>query len=588
MRFSDSLLRQIRDRVSIADYAGKRLSWNKQKTRPSAGDFWACCPFHQEKSASFHVLDAKGIFNCFGCGEKGDLFTLAMKLEGLSFPEAVEKMAEYAGVPLPREETEDRGESDRRKRLYAVVARTAALFANALRSSGGADARKYLQSRGLGPEEWTRFGVGLAPEEWTWAIDKLKTEGFAIEDIIAAGVAREGEDGRRAIDTFRGRITFEITDTTGKPIGFGGRALAKDAKAKYINSPETPLYSKSRVLYRLKHARELLAKTKANGLVVGEGYLDVIAFERAGIAAVAPCGTALTEEQLQLLWRAGGEPVLCFDGDAAGQRAAERALDLALPHLAPGRTVRFAHAPSGEDPDDIFRRAGADALKTLVERATPASDALFEREKQRHGLATPEARAAFQAARARRGKVTSVDKANVLETSRLWREVVSSVHARDYADIKLEHALVDSMAMHLIRQPTRYDVILTENMFGDILSDEASVLGGSIGLAPSASLGGSGPGLFEPVHGSAPDIAGQDVCNPIGAILSVALLLRYGLRLHDEADAVEAAVGAALADGARTLDLGGRLGCSAMTATIIDEMRVGAMPAHHLVQMHWG
>ncbi len=398
MRFSDSLLRQIRDRVSIADYAGKRLSWNKQKTRPSAGDFWACCPFHQEKSASFHVLDAKGIFNCFGCGEKGDLFTLAMKLEGLSFPEAVEKMAEYAGVPLPREETEDRGESDRRKRLYAVVARTAALFANALRSSGGADARKYLQSRGLGPEEWTRFGVGLAPEEWTWAIDKLKTEGFAIEDIIAAGVAREGEDGRRAIDTFRGRITFEITDTTGKPIGFGGRALAKDAKAKYINSPETPLYSKSRVLYRLKHARELLAKTKANGLVVGEGYLDVIAFERAGIAAVAPCGTALTEEQLQLLWRAGGEPVLCFDGDAAGQRAAERALDLALPHLAPGRTVRFAHAPSGEDPDDIFRRAGADALKTLVERATPASDALFEREKQRHGLATPEARAAFQAA----------------------------------------------------------------------------------------------------------------------------------------------------------------------------------------------
>ena len=198
------------------------------------------------------------------------------------------------------------------------------------------------------------------------------------------------------------------------------------------------------------------------------------------------------------------------------------------------------------------------------------------------------ARAAFQAARARRGKVTSVDKANVLETSRLWREVVSSVHARDYADIKLEHALVDSMAMHLIRQPTRYDVILTENMFGDILSDEASVLGGSIGLAPSASLGGSGPGLFEPVHGSAPDIAGQDVCNPIGAILSVALLLRYGLRLHDEADAVEAAVGAALGDGARTLDLGGRLGCSAMTATIIDEMRVGAMPAHHLVQMHWG
>ncbi|MBY0563525.1 MAG: DNA primase [Hyphomonadaceae bacterium] len=398
MRFSESLLRQIRDRASIAHYAGRRLAWNKQKTRPSAGDYWACCPFHQEKSASFHVLDNKGIFNCFGCGEKGDIFTLAMKLEGVSFPEAVERIAEIAAVPLPREEQEDRGETDRRKRLIAIVARTAALYAHALRSSGGADARKYLQGRGLGPDVWERFGIGLAPDDWTWAIDKLKAEGFGLEEIVAAGIAREGEDGKRAIDTFRGRITFEITDTSGKIIGFGGRALAKDAKAKYINSPETALYSKSRVLYRLKQARELLAKTKAGGLVVGEGYLDVIAFERAGIAAVAPCGTALTEEQLQLLWRAGGDPVLCFDGDAAGQRAADRALDLALPQVGPGRTVRFAHAPAGEDPDDIYRRAGAEALAALVAAATPASDMLFEREKRRHGLATPEARAAFQAA----------------------------------------------------------------------------------------------------------------------------------------------------------------------------------------------
>ena len=399
MRFTDTLLRQVRDRVSIADYAGKRLTWHKQKSRPSAGDYWACCPFHQEKSPSFHVLDAKGLFKCFGCGEKGDVFTLAMKLEGLSFPEAVEKFAEIAGVALPKDDYQDRGESDRRKRLYAITASAAKLFANALRSSGGAGARKYLQGRGLGPEEWERFGIGLAPDEWTWAIDKLKAEGFTIEEIVAAGVAREGEEGKRAIDTFRGRVTFEITDTAGKVIGFGGRLLDPDAKAaKYINSPETPLYSKSRVLYRLKQARELLAKTKASGLVVGEGYLDVIAFERAGIAAVAPCGTALTEEQLQLLWRAGGEPVLCLDGDAAGRRAAERALDLALPHLGPGRTLRIAYAPGGEDPDDIFRRGGGEALAALVASASPASDALFEREKARHGLATPEARAAFQAA----------------------------------------------------------------------------------------------------------------------------------------------------------------------------------------------
>lgn len=396
MRFTDTFLRQVRDRVSIADYAGKRMAWDKRKTRASAGDFWACCPFHDEKSSSFHVLDNKGIYKCFGCGEKGDVFTLSMKLEGLSFPEAVKQMAERAGMALPEDDYEDRGDQDRRKRLYQIAARAAKLYADALRSSGGAEARKYLQGRGLGPDEWTRFGIGLAPDEWTWAIDKLKDEGFKLDEIVDAGVARDGEEGKRAIDTFRGRVTFEITDPAGKIIGFGGRALAKDAKAKYINSPETPLYSKSRVLYRLKQARELLAKTKAPGLVVGEGYLDVIAFERAGIAAVAPCGTALTEDQLQLLWRSGGEPVLCFDGDGAGKRAADRALDLALPHLAPERTVKIALLPEGEDPDDLYRRLGPDALAPIISAAQPASDALFERERTRKELTTPEARAAFK------------------------------------------------------------------------------------------------------------------------------------------------------------------------------------------------
>jgi DNA primase len=398
MRFSDTLLRQVRDRVSIADYAGKRLTWDKRKTRPSAGDYWACCPFHQEKSSSFHVLDQKGIFNCFGCGEKGDVFTLAMKLEGLNFPEAVEKIAEYAGVPLPKDEYEDRGQDDRRKRLFAITSYVGKLYADALRSSGGADARKYLQGRGLTPDDWERFGIGLAPDEWTWAHDKLKAEGYTVEEMVAAGVVREGDEGKRAIDTFRGRVTFEITDTSGKIIGFGGRALAKDAKAKYINSPESALYSKGRVLYRIKQARELLARTKAPGFVVGEGYLDVIAFERAGIAAVAPCGTALTEDQLQLLWRSGGEPTLCFDGDDAGRRAADRTMDLALPHLAPGRTLKIAYAPQGQDPDDIYRSGGAEALTALLEAAVPFSTALFDRELARHGLATPEARAALQAA----------------------------------------------------------------------------------------------------------------------------------------------------------------------------------------------
>lgn len=397
MRFTDTFLRQVRDRVSIADYAGKRLTWDKRKSRPAGGDFWACCPFHNEKSSSFHVLDQKGIFKCFGCGESGDAFTLAMRLEGLSFPEAVAKMADLAGMALPADELEDRGENDRRKRLFQAAARAAKLYAEALTGREGREAREYLLARGFDAELCTRFGIGFAPGGYTWLIDKLKAESFTLEELVAAGLARDGEEGRRAIDTFRERITFEITDTSGKVIAFGGRALKKDEKAKYINSPECDLYSKGRVLYRLKQAREILAKTKAGGLVVGEGYLDVIAFERAGIAAVAPCGTSLTEDQLQLLWRAGGEPVFCFDGDIAGKRAADRALDLALPHLGPGRTLKVAQTPAGEDPDDVFRRAGAEALNGLLAAAQPASTALFEREKARGGLDTPEARAAFKA-----------------------------------------------------------------------------------------------------------------------------------------------------------------------------------------------
>lgn len=396
VRFSDAFLRQLRDRVSIADYAGRKLVWDKRKSRISAGDFWACCPFHQEKSASFHVLDNKGLYNCFGCGEKGDVFGLAMKLEGLSFPEAVAMFAEREGVPLPVMDQEDRAASDARRGLYGVMERAAKLYANALRGPEGKAARTYLLSRGLDEDVWDKFGIGLAPEGWTHAIDKLRADGVSLDDLIAAGLAKPGEDGRRPIDVFRGRITFEIADAGGKVIAFGARALDPQAPAKYINSPETPLFHKGRTLYRLKQAREILARSKADGLVVGEGYLDVIAFERAGIAAVAPLGTALTEDQLALVWRAGPAPVLCFDGDGAGIKAAERALDLALPQIGPGKTVRIAVLPKGEDPDDVYRRAGPEALAPMIAAALGAADALFEREQRRGPLKTPEQKAAFK------------------------------------------------------------------------------------------------------------------------------------------------------------------------------------------------
>ncbi|MBI1186621.1 MAG: DNA primase [Alphaproteobacteria bacterium] len=432
MRFSDDFLRTLRDRASIVGYASRHLAWDKRKSQPGKGDYWACCPFHHEKSASFHVLDARGIYKCFGCGESGDIFTLSMKLEGGTFPEAVTRIAEQNGVALPAAEREDKETADRRKRLQAAMARAGALYAEALRGPEGRAARAYLQGRGFDAETCARFGIGYAPGPhengaWTWLTERLKGE-FRPEELSEAGLMKPPEDGKRAIDAFRDRVTFEIADSSGRLIAFGGRTLDPNQPAKYINSPETPLFSKSRTLYRLKQAREILAKSKANdetGLVVAEGYFDVVAFERAGIAAVAPMGTALTEDQLQLVWRAGGAPVLCFDGDAAGQRAASRALDLALPHLGPGRTVRIALLPPDEDPDDVFRRAGAEGLKGVLAAAAPAATALFERERGRSPLSSPEAKADFKhRLRAAAGRIAD-------EETRRWymRELLARADA---------------------------------------------------------------------------------------------------------------------------------------------------------------
>lgn len=391
MRRPDWYVKQVRERTSIADYAGKRLKWDR-KSRPQAGDYWAPCPFHTEKSASFHVLDRQGIFKCFGCGESGDVFTLCQKIEGLSFIEAIDKLGAEAGMTPPESTPAERQATDRRGRLLKLLARVDELYRKALLGPDGRAARDYLQKRDLGPEVWAQFGMGLAPDAWTWAIDLLTKDGFSREEMIAAGIAKEG--GRNgAIDVFRNRVLFPICDSQGRTIAFGGRALAKDEPAKYLNSPETEVFHKGSVLYRLREARELLAKSKGAGFVVAEGYLDVAAFERAGVPAVAPLGTALTEDQLQLAWRSGAEPILCFDGDTAGLRAADRALEVALPHLGPDKTVRIAVLPKGLDPDDVFRKSGPEALVALLEQARPAVTALFEREKAKRELTTPEARA---------------------------------------------------------------------------------------------------------------------------------------------------------------------------------------------------
>jgi DNA primase len=397
MRFSDEFLRTVKERTSIVAYAGARLSWDRGKSKPSQGDYWACCPFHHEKSASFHVRDRTGTYKCFGCGEAGGVIDLAMHMEGLSFPEAVTRLAELSGIPLPRED-DPRAERAERQRAQAraACAKAAELYARALHGPEAGAAREYLERRGLGPAEWEAFGVGYAPGGWTWLFSRLRDAGFDEATQAAAGLIRPAQNGKRAIDIFRERITFRIDDAMGKPIAFGGRALDPNDKAKYINSPESVLFHKGRTLYRLKEAREALAKAREGAIVVTEGYFDVIAFARAGVAAVAPLGTALTEEQLDLLWRACPEPVLCFDGDAAGRRAAHRALDVALPKLGPDRTVRVALMPDGLDPDDAFRKGGAAALAAVIAEAKPAGDALFAREFDLRALTTPEAKAGFK------------------------------------------------------------------------------------------------------------------------------------------------------------------------------------------------
>jgi DNA primase len=399
MRYSDAFLRTLKDRASISAYAGTKLAFDKRKSQPQRGDYWACCPFHGEKSPSFHVIEDKGTFKCFGCGEAGGTLDLVMKFEGLTFPEAVERLADFAGVPLPEDEKDDRSEVEARKRSRALAAAAAAagLFAEGLKSAAGAEARTYLIGRGVGPELWERFGIGFALDSWTLLIDALGRQGFSLDELVAAGLARPPQDGKRAIDFFRGRLMFRIDDAQGRPIAFGGRSLQKDAPAKYINSPDCLIFHKGQTLYRLKSARETLARSKAEGLIVAEGYLDVIALERAGLPGVAPLGTALTPEQLALLWKAGPEPTLCFDGDLAGQRAAAKVLAMALAQVGPEKTIRLVLVPGSEDPDDVFRRAGAEGLKALLASAKPAVEALFEQEVSAKPLTTPEAKAGLKA-----------------------------------------------------------------------------------------------------------------------------------------------------------------------------------------------
>jgi DNA primase len=396
MSLPPGFLDELRSRVSLAQVVGRKVGWDGRKSNAAKGDFWAPCPFHQEKSASFHVDDRKGFYYCFGCHAKGDALTFLRETENIGFMEAVERLAKDAGLALPARDPTSAAKAAAVTGLAEIMETALRFYRAQLGSAQAAEARAYLDRRGVSPATREAFELGFAGASRTALFDHLRAKGIAPAQIAEAGLCVLPEDGGSPYDRFRERILFPIRDARGRAIAFGGRAMAANARAKYLNSPETPLFDKGRTLYNIGPARTAAAKTGA--LVVVEGYMDVIALAQAGLAhAVAPLGTAITADQLQLMWRVADEPVVALDGDAAGQGAALRLVDLALPLLTAGKGLRFALMPPKQDPDDVIRAGGLQAFAALIAASRPMVDLIWDRETAGASLDSPERRAALDA-----------------------------------------------------------------------------------------------------------------------------------------------------------------------------------------------
>lgn len=407
-RFPEHFLAELKDRVRVSDVVGKRVAL-KRKGRELVG----LSPFVKERTPSFCVNDDKAFFHCFASGEHGDVIEWLTKGERMTFVEAVEHLAGLAGLELPKADPRAQAEAERRKGLVDWLELAAQWFENRLKFGHEAQAaRDYLTGRGLPPEVWSRFRLGYAPDDRGALKAALIARGAKPGELVEAGLLIAPEDGGAPYDRFRDRVMFPICDARGRVVSFGGRALNPAQRAKYLNGPETPVFHKGRVLYGLHLAREILAEGGA--LVAVEGYLDVIACHRAGVAGVAGMGTALTPEQLGLLWRLHSEPTLCFDGDRAGLAAAGRAMETALPLIGPSKSLRFTTVRGGKDADDVYREHGAEALRSHLLASTPFARALFERERDARPLDTPEAMAALMARlRQHAAAVTDRDLASV-------------------------------------------------------------------------------------------------------------------------------------------------------------------------------
>ncbi|MCF6317297.1 MAG: DNA primase [Marinosulfonomonas sp.] len=394
MSLPPGFLDELRTRISLTDVVGRKVMWDTRKSNQAKGDMWAPCPFHQEKTASFHVDDRKGFYYCFGCHAKGDAISFVRETENVGFMEAVEIIAREAGMPVPKRDPAAQQKADRRTQLAEVMEQAVQYFRLQLKTANATVAREYLAGRGLSEAALDRWDIGFAPNGRQGVFAHLTGKGVAADLVIDAGLAARPDDGRDPYDRFRDRIIFPIRDARGRAIALGGRAMAKDARAKYLNSPETELFDKGRSLYNHGPAREAAGKGAA--LIVAEGYMDVIALVEAGFTAcVAPLGTAITESQLQMMWRVSPEPVIALDGDRAGFQAALRLIDLALPLLEAGQSLRFALMPEGLDPDDVLKAQGKGAMQRLIDGAVPMVQLLWRRETEGGVFDSPERKAAL-------------------------------------------------------------------------------------------------------------------------------------------------------------------------------------------------
>lgn len=464
MRFSNDFLASLREWVPLSSLVGRAVTYDKRKSQPGRGDFWACCPFHHEKTPSFHVDDRKGFYHCFGCQASGDHLTFLTEHDGLPFPDAVKALADVAGIALPEpDRAEPAGFSERRTERRALEA-AAQVFATLFGAAAGRAARAYAERRGLSAQTLETFGFGLAPSAPTALLRNLTEMGFEPALVERAGLALRRDDGSLR-DRFRARLMVPIHDARGMVVGFGGRTL-DGHEPKYLNSPQSAVFDKSALLFNAHRARGPAHRT--GRLLITEGYMDAIALAQVGIGeVVASLGTALTETQIQKAWAMADEPVLCFDGDKAGRAAAWRAMDRIVPALAVGRSFQFVTLPEGDDPDDVVRNGGRAALEGLIEKARPLVDALFDREVAR-GTDTPERMAALET------RLEAI--ANSIKDARLGRLYRSAFRERCF-ELRRAAPLRTGFAPHSRRRPIEPPIAAPADARAATVEMERTLLG---------------------------------------------------------------------------------------------------------------